>query len=168
MARYKETNERMREETREKILTASLALFAEKGFSATSMRDIANEAKVAVGLTYHYYKNKAEIFDTLKSRATEDFVLVNEFFGKAADPVLAINDFAKEFIEAMGESLELAHYMRVLPCTREYTNIIAAYFGMQKAQYFMASLQGLCEMQLLLKDEFVIPTVEILTAFMNE
>ncbi len=46
--------------TRERILEAALKLFAEKGFEATTMRDVAQEADASLGLAYRYYASKEE------------------------------------------------------------------------------------------------------------
>lgn len=44
--------------TREQILGASLALFRERGFDATSMRDIAAAAGLSLGGAYYYFPSK--------------------------------------------------------------------------------------------------------------
>lgn len=49
------------ERTRQRILDAALALFAERGFSATTMRDIAAAADVSLGLTYRYFSRKEDL-----------------------------------------------------------------------------------------------------------
>ena len=49
------------ERTRQRILDAALALFVEKGFAATTMRDIAAHADVSLGLTYRYFARKEEL-----------------------------------------------------------------------------------------------------------
>src|SRR5918998_3689902 len=46
--------------TRERILGAALRLFAEKGYEATTMRDVAREAEASVGLAYRYFASKDE------------------------------------------------------------------------------------------------------------
>ena len=51
-----------RRDRREDILSASLFLFAEKGFHGTSMRDIAREADITEGLIYHYFASKRDLF----------------------------------------------------------------------------------------------------------
>jgi TetR/AcrR family transcriptional regulator, repressor for uid operon len=43
------------------ILEAALRCFAKTGFSAASMRDIASEAGVSLGLLYRYFDSKATI-----------------------------------------------------------------------------------------------------------
>lgn len=49
------------ERTRERILQAALALFAEQGFQRTTMRDIAARAEVSLGLTYRYFGRKEDL-----------------------------------------------------------------------------------------------------------
>lgn len=50
-----------KEETQAAILAASLQLFRAKGFRATTMRDIATEAGIALGTTYNYFPTKEHI-----------------------------------------------------------------------------------------------------------
>jgi AcrR family transcriptional regulator len=49
------------EDTRRKIYEAAMELFREKGFEATTMRDIAAKAGVALGGAYYYYSAKDAI-----------------------------------------------------------------------------------------------------------
>src|SRR5438270_6816628 len=49
------------EETRKRIYEAALALFREKGFEQTTMRDIARKADVALGGAYYYFSSKEAI-----------------------------------------------------------------------------------------------------------
>jgi len=47
------------------ILDAAVRVFASQGFHTCRVSDIADEAGVAYGLVYHYFKSKDEILDTL-------------------------------------------------------------------------------------------------------
>ena len=47
------------------ILDAAVNVFAERGFYHCRVSDVADEAGVAYGLVYHYFKSKDEILDTL-------------------------------------------------------------------------------------------------------
>jgi len=49
------------EKTRELILGKALELFRQKGFEVTTMRDIAQAAKVALGAAYYYFPSKEAI-----------------------------------------------------------------------------------------------------------
>ena len=47
------------------ILDAAVVAFATRGFHACRVSDIADEANVAYGLVYHYFRSKDEVLDTL-------------------------------------------------------------------------------------------------------
>jgi AcrR family transcriptional regulator len=49
------------EETRRRVQDAALALFREKGFDATTMRDVAAAAGLSLGAAYHYFDSKEAI-----------------------------------------------------------------------------------------------------------
>ena len=51
--------------TRQAIEEAAYGLFLEQGFSATSMRQIADRAGIALGGIYNHFSGKDEIFQTL-------------------------------------------------------------------------------------------------------
>jgi len=50
---------------RRQILDAAVRVFARQGFHACRVSDIADEARVAYGLVYHYFGSKDEVLDTL-------------------------------------------------------------------------------------------------------
>jgi TetR/AcrR family transcriptional regulator, fatty acid metabolism regulator protein len=50
---------------RRQILDAAVRVFARQGYHTCRVSDIADEAKVAYGLVYHYFGSKDEILDTL-------------------------------------------------------------------------------------------------------
>ena len=50
---------------RAELLEAAVRVFAAKGFHASRVGDIANEAGVAHGLLYHYFRSKEELLETI-------------------------------------------------------------------------------------------------------
>ena len=52
-------------EKRRLILDAAVRVFASQGFHACRVSDIADEAGVAYGLVYHYFRSKDQVLDTL-------------------------------------------------------------------------------------------------------
>lgn len=61
-----------REESRERILDAAEALFAQSGFEAVTMRQIAKASDVDTALIHYYFGTKAGVIDAvLERRATE-------------------------------------------------------------------------------------------------
>lgn len=54
--------------TKEKIAEVALALFAQSGYSGTSMRDIAEQLGITKGALYKHYTGKQEILDCIVER----------------------------------------------------------------------------------------------------
>src|SRR5438270_10064416 len=50
---------------RRELLDAAVRVFAEKGFHASRVGDIAEEAGIAHGLLYHYFSSKEEVLETI-------------------------------------------------------------------------------------------------------
>jgi AcrR family transcriptional regulator len=83
------------ETRRQEILDAALAVFAEKGFSAARMEDIARHAGITKGTPYLYFKSKEEIFkslveDALGPRVSELAQVAQDFEGSSADLVRVV------------------------------------------------------------------------------
>jgi AcrR family transcriptional regulator len=53
------------ERTRQVIIDAASSLFIEQGYHATSMRQIAERADIALGGIYNHFASKEEIFDAV-------------------------------------------------------------------------------------------------------
>jgi AcrR family transcriptional regulator len=58
-------NEKLVTEKRRLILDAAVRVFARRGFTQCRVSDIADEAGVAYGLVYHYFRSKDEVLNTL-------------------------------------------------------------------------------------------------------
>lgn len=62
---------------RTEILDAAAICFSKKGFSATSINDIADQLTATKGMVYHHYRSKAELFFDVHVCAMEmDFAAV--------------------------------------------------------------------------------------------
>ena len=63
-----ERKQRERERRRQQIIVAAKRVFSEKGFSKSTMEDIAREAELSPGTLYLYFKNKDELYASLSLR----------------------------------------------------------------------------------------------------
>ncbi|MDR0267434.1 TetR/AcrR family transcriptional regulator [Paenibacillus sp.] len=63
--RTKKQNEIIREQRKQEILQAAIQVYVTKGYSAANLSDIANQAGLAHGLVYYYFKNKKGLFREL-------------------------------------------------------------------------------------------------------
>ena len=62
------------EETRDLIRATALRLFRERGYDATTMRVVAQEAGVAVGNAYHHFASKDELVQELYLEVNREHV----------------------------------------------------------------------------------------------
>lgn len=60
-------------EKRDKIFQAGLRLFAQNGYSKTTIKDIAAEANVSFGTVFTYFDNKEELFHLCVTEPIEEF-----------------------------------------------------------------------------------------------
>ena len=72
------TQEERSDRSRQLILDAALKLFSHRGYGATSVRDIAEDAELSKGNVYHHFPDKETIFRALLDRyfqamSTPDF-----------------------------------------------------------------------------------------------
>lgn len=68
-------------DTKERILIAATALFAEKGFEGTSMRDISQVAQVNLASINYHFENKANLYLSVFAR---NFEWLNQGVAKIA------------------------------------------------------------------------------------
>jgi AcrR family transcriptional regulator len=83
--------------TKEKILLAALRLFAENGYEAVSVSDIAGELGITKGALYKHYRSKRDIFDSILRR------MERRDAEQAAEHALP-EGTAEEMAEAYGEA----------------------------------------------------------------
>ena len=59
-------------DTQTAILDRCLALFADKGYAGTSMRDIAREMDLSVAAVYHHFPSKKDLYAAVAQHAFRD------------------------------------------------------------------------------------------------
>ncbi len=65
-------------ETKQKILQAAIYLFHSKGFTGTSVREIASRANVNIAHISYYFKGKGGLLEYLVSQYYEEYIQVIE------------------------------------------------------------------------------------------
>lgn len=113
--RSKAQFEAMQDAAREKILDAGLFLFARKGLAATGVTEIAREAGVSLGLMYHYYASKEDLFSALVNMANRGAREALEGFGDdemdAAEQIKKISRMAAGVLQRENKT---AYYFLLL------------------------------------------------------
>jgi AcrR family transcriptional regulator len=107
MPRTEESNERIREEQRSKILEAAKRVFAIKGPAAT-MDDVAAEAGVSHGLAYRYFDSKQAILRALVEQAIRTPAAeLERIQDTSRTPGERLEAFIEQFVESRRHHPEL-------------------------------------------------------------
>jgi TetR/AcrR family transcriptional regulator, fatty acid metabolism regulator protein len=117
------------EDKRRQILDAAVRVFARKGYHASRVGDIAEEAGVAHGLLYHYFESKADVLEAVFhenwSVLLERIAKVEETDEPAVDQLrhitaivlrtwLHLPDVVRVVVREFGRSPEVAERIGVL------------------------------------------------------
>jgi len=98
--------QRRKEDRPDEILEAALALFAEKGYAATRLDEVARRAGVSKGTVYLYFSSKEDLFKSLVETMVAPEVERAEFFvaqhdGPARD---LLGQLVRQWWETVGET----------------------------------------------------------------
>lgn len=94
MPRSVSANQRMRERSRERILTAALEVFAAKGYEAASISDITARAGVSRGLVGYYFATKEQLAAELLDRWLDGITAILTIEGTPDERLAGIIDGA--------------------------------------------------------------------------
>jgi AcrR family transcriptional regulator len=98
--------------TEKAILEAAIVLFAEKGFSATTTRQIAQAAGVNEVTLFRHFRSKQELFHKILEEIKRLYPpLIEERQAEAADPQQIITDFCRFTLRRMVQAPHLVRLM---------------------------------------------------------
>jgi AcrR family transcriptional regulator len=107
--RTREQNEEIRQARRQQIMETARRVFAEQGFHATRMSDIAQAIGVSQGTLYHYFCSKDDLFlallDIWNERITEIVSQLPNAQVSSTDKFWMINQIAVAFFETSEDLL---------------------------------------------------------------
>lgn len=109
-----------------KVRQAALRLFAENGYAAVSMRQIAKEVGVQAGALYNYTPDKQTLLFDLLNGHMQALLQARSDAGRAADPIQALEDFTRfhiRFHHTRDEAVFIS-YMELRNLTPENFEII--------------------------------------------
>lgn len=88
-------------ETARRVLEVATTQFAERGFSATSVDDIARTAGVTRGAVYHHYSSKAGLFAAVA--AAQQILIADDIVSATddGDAHLSLRDGSHAFLDAI-------------------------------------------------------------------
>ncbi|GAB6109804.1 TetR/AcrR family transcriptional regulator [Fusibacter bizertensis] len=92
---HKDAFDKTSEERRNSVLSIALGEFASKGYSATSINDIARDAGVSIGAMYSYFASKEDLFLTI---VNEGHFLMVEILSAIGENSSDVFDCVKKMI----------------------------------------------------------------------
>ncbi|MCL2403839.1 MAG: TetR/AcrR family transcriptional regulator [Coriobacteriia bacterium] len=171
------------EETRQKILDASLELFAEKGYEKTTILDIVgNMDGLTRGAFYHHFKSKEEVLDALSERIfyennpfekvqNEEGLTGLEKLQKAVFDTAAVEEADERYQGLMRIAAELLSSPHFIASQLEFNREIAAKYiqplmeeGMADGSIAPSSAKWLAELLLLMMNIWSNPNISPGTA----
>ena len=121
-------------EKHQRILDAAVTVFAEKGFFASRISDIADLANVADGTVYLYFKNKEEILMAAINTAFEGFMhTARTELQRLTSPAERLRRLACLHLEALGANRNLAIVFQME--LRQSTRFLAEFSHHQMVEY---------------------------------
>jgi AcrR family transcriptional regulator len=109
------------EDTRDRILLAAQKLFAERGFDATSVRDITTEAECNVASVNYHFGGKDKLYlETFRSMLQElrrqRLSVLDELIQRTPAPTLEefLRSFAEGFIDPLVDAGRGRHFMALV------------------------------------------------------
>ncbi|MCR8643375.1 TetR/AcrR family transcriptional regulator [Paenibacillus sp. N1-5-1-14] len=102
-------NDKMESTTKQKIVDVSKALFAQKGYAATSIKDICEGVQCSKGAIYHHFENKEDLFNYITKQiftaSWNQWIEIASNYQNMIDKLYVFADF---FVESMQRQLSKA------------------------------------------------------------
>lgn len=98
----------LKSETRERVMAAAEAIFAESGFRGATMAAIAERAGISTGNVYRYFASKEELFETLFPESFADELM--RLLRKRVGSLTRTADLLELDAEARGDAEALLRF----------------------------------------------------------
>lgn len=119
----------LKDQVREKILSAALTEFNIHGYIDASMRDIASGAGIALGSIYRYFKNKEALFDFLIDPVcSKVFMYLCKMRDQVEKTDLRLDDESLEYVSKL--------YDKIVDLIEEHSSEIIIIFNRSEGSKF--------------------------------
>lgn len=113
--------------TREALLDAAEALFAEQGVSRTTLQQIAERAGLTRGAVYWHFEDKAALFNAMMSRTTLPMEEALQGMGEAPEPPLdVLRRLAEDALRRIAHDPRTRRVFEIATHKVEYVDELAA------------------------------------------
>ncbi len=115
-------------QTRGRLLEAAKKIFSERGYYNTQISHIIDEAGVARGTFYLYFRSKEEIFRELLKEVVEELKKRIKVIDLSEDPIEQVKENIERVIELALEERELARIVLQRNCDPQLFSITDSFF----------------------------------------
>lgn len=112
--RTKKQFEEIRSQSQAQLITTALSLFASKGFTSTSVADIARQAGVSKGLMYNYFPSKEKLLLAIIGQALKELGETMEKAVGIADPAKRLEALIRSTFDAAKRDTERWRLFQIL------------------------------------------------------
>ena len=115
MPRSREQNEKLREESKTKILQKSISFFAKNGNNGTTISDLTKGIGISQGALYVYFNGKEDLYNNvvlfaLEKIASEELMKIEEMDVPAIRKLRYVTDY---LLKNISEEKSYCHYMKL-------------------------------------------------------
>jgi AcrR family transcriptional regulator len=104
----KQTGLDEREQKRENIMKAALKIFSQKGFSPAALDEVAQEAGIAKGTLYLYFKDKEDLFCSTILNVIDDLAnFLREHIDEKMGPIQVLESIAYHQLQFFSQNRDV-------------------------------------------------------------
>jgi len=97
-----------------RIPAAAIKVFAQKGYTSTTMSDVSIQAKVGIGTLYNYFRNKDDLLlSCMKKTIDDEIQQLRELCEKESDPMDKLHTFFVYHAELIKSKPYIAKFLVV-------------------------------------------------------
>ncbi|WP_437918144.1 TetR/AcrR family transcriptional regulator [Sphingobacterium sp. LRF_L2] len=104
------------------IIEIAKSLFAQNGFDATSVRDIAQRANINVAMINYYFNSKENLLETIIEHGVEAYRLDPSKYQDEVDPFLRLEKMLDHYMESKFSDLHLYQILTNEATTKKRIN----------------------------------------------
>jgi AcrR family transcriptional regulator len=116
------------------ILLVAEALFAEKGFDGTSIRNIAKMAKINIAMVSYYFGSKERLLESLIFYRTKDLkIQIENLLVEDLDPIAKINKLIEIYINRINSNKGIFRILHFEMATKKKELNIKSFYELRKS-----------------------------------
>ena len=112
--------------TKKQIIDDAVVLFLQKGFSSTTLDEIAEKSNLTRGAIYWHYKDKLDIVNELIEEEHKRFTnLLSDLFEKEISPFTKTQNIIEEIVEHFINNKSFRDFIELTWFKIEYTQLLS-------------------------------------------